>query len=185
MTIPEDKRQLWFGKGPEQDQLLEDEFGPFYCRVTGEESRDRVEQTTNNLRRRLSLVILLDQVSRNLFRSQPEAFQQDDWARKRAGEMIDRREDSLLIPIERAFLYKPFQHSERLIDQKQNVFLYRRLLKESPPEWESYAEKFLDYAREHYQVFERFGRFPHRNSILGRESTTEEIKFNRQPGTGF
>ena len=107
----------------------------------------------------------LDQFSRNLFRDDPRAFAHDAYARECCREAIARGDEARLLPAERMFLYMPFEHSEDLADQHRSVALSQAGL--SDPE-------YLDYARRHLAVIERFGRFPHRNPILGRDSTPEE-----------
>jgi uncharacterized protein (DUF924 family) len=127
----------------------------------------------------LALVIVLDQFSRNIHRDDARAFAQDEHARECAEEAIERGDDLGMLPVERQFLYMPFEHSERLEDQELALDLFRSL--------DAFEETHdvSDWARRHHAVIERFGRFPHRNAILGRESTAEEIEFLAQPGSGF
>jgi uncharacterized protein (DUF924 family) len=91
----------------------------------------------------------------------------------------------LLRPIERLFFYLPFEHSEELADQDQSVALFRKLASSVPEEARPVFSQFVDYAVRHRDVIARFGRFPHRNLILGRDSTPEELEFLEQPGAGF
>ena len=123
----------------------------------------------------LALVILLDQVPRNLRRGGPEAFAQDARARRGAARALEQGADAGLGPAERLFLYLPFEHSEDVADQDRSVGLIGRL---GDPEW-------LDYAVRHRAVVARFGRFPHRNAALGRTSTPEEEAFLAGPGAPF
>src|SRR6185503_8484258 len=127
----------------------------------------------------LALVVILDQFSRNLFRNDPRAFAQDEKARDLAKLAIDRRDDLALLPVQRQFLYLPFEHSEDMGDQDRCVELMRAL--------ESFEEThgLTAWAEKHRVIIKRFGRFPHRNAILGRESTPEEIEFLKHPGSSF
>jgi uncharacterized protein (DUF924 family) len=127
----------------------------------------------------LTLAILLDQFPRNLFRGRPEAFAQDAKARATAQAAIARGFDQLLAPVERVFIYLPFEHSEALDDQHRSVALF-----ESLPAVPWRAEQ-IDYAARHRDIIARFGRFPHRNAALGRVSAAEEAAFLQQPGSSF
>ena len=122
----------------------------------------------------LALVIVLDQFSRNLFRGDPKAFAWDDTALSHARRAIDRGFAPALPVVERQFLYMPFQHSEDLTVQAESVALF-----------ETIGEHALGFARRHQEIIERFGRFPHRNAVLGRESTAEELKFLEEPNSSF
>ncbi len=123
----------------------------------------------------LALMILLDQAPRNLFRGTPHAFISDEKARNRADQMLGLGLDQALLPIQRAFVYLPFEHSEDLGDQERSVSLFTTL---------GLANQ-LDYARRHLDVIAQFGRFPHRNAILGRESTPQEAEFLTRPNSSF
>ena len=122
----------------------------------------------------LALVILLDQFTRNAYRGTAAAFSGDAAAREVATGALDRGLDCALPIPGRLLLYHPFEHSEVLEDQRRSVALFSALVTESPAEWREYIESFLRYARAHLEVIERFGRFPHRNAALGRESTPAE-----------
>ena len=122
----------------------------------------------------LALVILLDQFTRNAYRGTAAAFSGDAMARQVATGALDRGFDTALPLPGRLLLYHPFEHSEDLGDQRRSVALFARLAAESQSEWREYIESFLRYARAHLEVIEQFGRFPHRNEILGRESAPAE-----------
>lgn len=124
----------------------------------------------------LALVIALDQFPRNMFRGTPRAFAADAKAREIADQAISRGFDRVLLPPKRGFLYLPFEHSEKLEDQKRCVALFEAAGDD--------ADGLL-WAVKHLRIIERFGRFPHRNRILGRESTPEEIEFLTQPDSSF
>lgn len=123
----------------------------------------------------LSAVIVLDQFPRNMFRGTPKAFATDAAALALSTDAIERQLDHPLSTSERQFLYMPFQHAEDRAVQDRSVALFDALGDAS----------VADYARRHRAVIERFGRFPHRNAILGRASTQEEIEFLKQPGSSF
>ncbi|MSP97489.1 MAG: DUF924 domain-containing protein [Betaproteobacteria bacterium] len=127
----------------------------------------------------LALVIMLDQFPRNLFRGSPNSFAADSAALGVARRMVERGFDRLLRPIERCFVYLPFEHCETLAAQRRSLALFEGL------RFSSDCGGNIDYAYRHYDVIARFGRFPHRNSVLGRPSTSEEIEYIKQPGSGF
>ena len=127
-----------------------------------------------NPKGRLAEIIVLDQFSRNIYRGLPESFIADPQALTLAQEAVVGDHDEL-DHLEKAFLYMPFMHSESLLIQDQSVRLFENLGNQNN----------LDYAIKHREVIQRFGRFPHRNSILGRPSSVEETEFLKQPGSSF
>ena len=120
----------------------------------------------------LALVILLDQFPRNMFRDSARAFATDALALAAASTIVEHGWDRAFSPDERTFAYLPFEHSESLQDQERSLQLFE-------------GNENLEWARKHYEIVRRFGRFPHRNAALGRASTPEEIAFLAQPGSGF
>lgn len=124
----------------------------------------------------LALILLLDQFPRNVYRNTPRAFATDDKAREIAELALARQFDAGMDKDDRLFFYLPFEHSENLDDQNRAVGLFEQ--GGDDPEG-------LDFAIRHRDIIERFGRFPHRNAILGRESTPKEAEFLKQPGSGF
>ncbi|TMH22866.1 MAG: DUF924 domain-containing protein, partial [Betaproteobacteria bacterium] len=120
------------------------------------------------------LVVTLDQFPRNMFRGTARAFASDSAALAAARETIAQGFDLLLSPVERLFIYLPFAHAEDLAAQRRSLSLFREL---DPEDMRS--------AKRHYEIIARFGRFPHRNAILGRQSTAEEAEFLKQPGSSF
>lgn len=128
----------------------------------------------------LALLIVLDQFPRNLFRGDAKAFAGDSRALVLAGEVVDRRWDAKLLPVQKAFAYLPFEHSESLVDQERSVALFAALAEAHPA-----TAGYLDYAYRHRDVIVRFGRFPHRNAALGRPSTPQETVYLALPGAGF
>jgi uncharacterized protein (DUF924 family) len=126
-------------------------------------------------RGRLAEIIVLDQFSRNMFRGSPLSFAQDPLALALAQEAVSVMADQALSPAERSILYMPFMHSESLKIHEVAMDLFRN----------NGMQSSLDFEIRHKQIIERFGRYPHRNNILGRESTAEEIEYLKQPGSGF
>jgi len=168
-------RKFWFTKNPKFDQEVRSRFLSVYQQAAAGEL-DTWRTSPDSC---LALIILLDQFPRNLFRSQPQAFASDPQALSLAQYAINQGFDQQLLPVQRWFIYMPFEHSENLEHQYQSVELFSSL-KDDPN-----CASGVDYAHRHLQVIERFGRFPHRNQILGRESTPEEIEFLQQPGSSF
>ncbi len=136
-------------------------------------------------RGRLALVILLDQFSRNMFRGTPRSFAEDARACGIALEAMAAGDEQVLATVLRSFLYMPLEHSEDIEIQRKCVEAFVRLRKDAPNDLEEFADNVLDYAKKHAAIIERFGRFPHRNVILGRSSTPEEVEFLEQPGSSF
>jgi len=128
----------------------------------------------------LALLILLDQFPRNLFRNTARAFAGDAAALGLAGQIVEQAWDLAFLPVQRTFVYLPFEHSESLADQERSIALFTALAKDHPE-----TAPYLDYAHRHQEVIARFGRFPHRNAALGRASTTAEADYLTQPGSGF
>jgi len=162
---------IWFAQNPQFDQEIEARFAADYQLAAGRKLMDWRETPSSGL----ALVLLLDQFPRNMFRGDPRAFATDPLAREVADHLIQRGFDQHLLPIERMFIYMPFMHSEDLADQQRSVALFRQLKQEHT------HLDVLSYAVRHREVIERFGRFPHRNVILGRPSTPQEVEFLQQP----
>lgn len=172
---PGPSRREWFVKDPDFDALIRRRFGALHARALGRELEDWREAPETML----ALVVVLDQFSRNLYRDDARAFAGDAHALECARQAIARGDDRGLLPVQRQFLYLPFEHSESLADQDLAVELMRGL--DAFPETRDVSE----WARRHRVVIERFGRFPHRNAALGRASSAEEAAFLSQPGSGF
>ena len=135
--------------------------------------------------RDLARIILLDQFSRNIYRGTPQAFAQDARAFNWASDAIDAGRDQQVPPVLRVFFYMPLMHSEDRAAQDRQVELFRALVDDVPPAHRASYERNLDYGERHRAIVDRFGRYPHRNEILGRASTPQEIEFLKQPGSGF
>lgn len=170
-------REVWFRKDEAFDAAIRERFAATIERGL----RGELEGWAAAPRPALAQVIVLDQLTRNAFRGTPRAFAGDARALAAAGRMVGERQDEALEAVERAFVYLPFEHAEGLAAQDEAVRLFTRLATLAP----DVATSMLDYAHRHRAVIERFGRFPHRNEILGRRSTAEEIAFLKEPGSSF
>jgi uncharacterized protein (DUF924 family) len=177
----ESQAGLWWGQSSETDEMLSARFGP----AASAAASGALDHWTGSPEGRLGLILLLDQLPRVIHRGTPGAFAQDEKARRVALKGLASAADRLLRPIERVFFYLPFEHSEDREDQKRSVELFEALAAEVPAGWKKTFDNYLDYAVRHREIVDRFGRFPHRNAILGRVSTPEEIEFLKQPGSGF
>jgi uncharacterized protein (DUF924 family) len=168
-------RAEWFRK----DAAFDEEIRRRYSDLHAAAARRELESWRASAEPMLALVIVLDQFSRNLYRGDACAFAQDALALECAKEAIGRGDDFALLPVQRQFLYMPLEHSEELSDQETCVELMRSL--------DAFEETrgISEWAVRHRDIIRRFGRFPHRNAALGRESTPEEIEFLKQPGSGF
>ena len=175
------KADLWWSKDAANDRLCEQHFADALAAAGGRE----LDEWADSARGRLALILLLDQMSRTLHRNAAQAYACDDHARSLTAGGIERRQDTELRYCERVFFYLPLMHSEDLEDQEQSVALYRGLLAAAPSSLEEQFSGNLDYAIAHRDLIQRFGRFPHRNAVLGRESTEEELAYLAEPGAGF
>jgi uncharacterized protein (DUF924 family) len=180
-TAAAEKSRLWWGKDPAIDRAIAERFASCVEQAAAGQL-DTWRKTPEGL---LALILLTDQFRRNIYRDTPAAFSADPlalgWSREAVSAGIHRR----LRPIERVFLYLPFEHSESLADQDQAVALFQELVEEAGPNAAGVYDGYLDFAHRHREVIQRFGRFPHRNRILGRASTAEEEAFLKQKGSSF
>lgn len=161
----------WFTPSPGFDRLCERRFGSTHLAL----SRDVGALWRANPLARLATVILFDQMPRNIFRGSPLAFATDGLALREAKIAIEAGVEAELTKDQRAFLYLPFEHSENLEEQMRSVALFTGLG----------DANYLNFAIRHCEVIRRFGRFPHRNAIIGRISTDAEHEFLKQPGSRF
>ncbi|MFC4160321.1 DUF924 family protein [Chitinimonas lacunae] len=168
--------QRWFGKDPAFDAELAARFAALVETALQGGLKEWLSTPSGTL----AYLLLTDQMPRNLFRDSARAFAGDALALAAAQQAVDAGFDRALTPIERVFMYLPFEHAEDLAQQDRSVALFERLAAESPA-----SAGYLDYALRHREVIARFGRFPHRNHLLGRESTAEEASYLAQPGAGF
>lgn len=171
----ENRTALWFGAAsPQQQQTLDEEIRERFGALLERAARGELDSWADGTRRRLSLILLLDQFSRNIHRGSAQAFGQDAKALALALSGMQSGADAALEPLERLFFFMPLQHSESLEVQDESVAAYRRLLSEAPPQLQQMFEASLDYAEKHHDIIKRYGRFPHRNQALGRTSTPGE-----------
>lgn len=168
-------RKTWFNKTPEFDEQLRTRFGTDYQKAAAGHLDDWIDLPKTCL----ALILLLDQFPRSIFRGTTEAFATDWEALSAAQQAIALGYDRHFLPVQRWFVYLPFEHSENLDHQHQSVKLFQQLSHD--PE----SAEAIEYAYRHLEIIERFGRFPHRNAILGRISTPEEIEFLQQPASSF
>lgn len=171
----------WFQGGPAFDRAVRDQFLSVHAAVAAGGHEDWL--TTP--RGRLALVIVLDQFSRNMFRGTPASFARDGRALELSFDGIARGDDKKLRTDERTFLYMPLMHSEKLAVQERCVDLFATFGDSLAEDARDAVTRNLDYAVRHRDIIRRFGRFPHRNAILGRASTPEEAEFLKQPGSSF
>jgi uncharacterized protein (DUF924 family) len=174
----------WFGENDENDREVRRRFEDDHQAA----ARGQCADWAATPRGALCLAILLDQFPRNMFRGTPKAFETDGMAQDVAVAAVDAGMDEQLTLLERMFLYMPMMHSESLPLQKKALRLYERLVtlaKERSPANTDFFVFAYGFERKHYVIVERFGRYPHRNAILGRESSQAEIDFMTAPGSSF
>jgi uncharacterized protein (DUF924 family) len=167
-------RDLWFSHSEETDNEIRTRFGATVrAALEGE-----LEGWSESDEGALALILLLDQFTRNIYRGTAAAFAGDPTALAQARRLVRSRADRRFSKLERWFIYMPFEHSEQLTDQQDSLRLFGELAADGEP-------APLAWAQRHFEVIRRFGRFPHRNEILGRVSTSEELEFLQQPGSRF
>ena len=173
-------RKAWFIKDPDFDRQIRQQFLTDYEKAAAGEYDDWQADP----RSAITLLLLLDQFPRNLFREDARSFATDPKALALSKHLVNTGQDKSLPPAQRFFVYIPFEHSEDLSDQTRCVALMQELV-DTVPTLDEGLKGGLDYAIRHKAVIARFGRFPHRNKILGRPSTPEEAEFLKQPGSHF
>ncbi|MDR6608151.1 DUF924 family protein [Pseudomonas synxantha] len=175
------KGKLWFGKRDSQDLEARERFGDWVEQALAGGLTEWMQRPEGWL----ALVLLLDQLPRMIFRDTPKAFAGDLRAQKLVAQGIAADFDRQLQPIQRVFIYLVFEHSENLAVQNEGVSRYIELVAQQPEVDRALFSDYLDYAERHQRVIAQFGRFPHRNAVLGRESTAEELAFLSKPGSRF
>jgi uncharacterized protein (DUF924 family) len=176
------KQRIWFSDGRNYDAVIRKQFGKLHRRAARGEMDAEWAATP---RGRIALIVVLDQFSRHIHRGTATAFAQDPAAQRLAVVGVEQGADRALIPVQRAFFYLPFEHAEDIKLQRIGTRAFEQLATEVAPAWRKEYTGFADYSGHHRDIVERFGRFPHRNKILGRASTPEEIEFLKQPGSSF
>jgi uncharacterized protein (DUF924 family) len=171
----------WFTKDEAFDRALREQFEE----TLDAAARGELDGWRASPREEVALVILLDQISRNIHRGTPRSFAQDELSRAVTLEMLAKGVDRTLGLAERYFVLMPLMHAEDVALQRRCVAEFEALLADTSEEARAMLTSAVDYAKKHAVIVERFGRFPHRNAILGRASTPEEIEFLGQPGSSF
>lgn len=200
METPETIRKYWFGSGLDDAAVIAAERAPLWWsknREVDNEIRQRFENYVikagsreldhwaSNPQDRLALILLTDQFPRSIYRDSMKAFAFDSQALSLSRDGIDAGFDVILRPLERVFFYLPLEHSESLEDQERSVSLFQKLAGEAGPDHKPAFAEYFDFAVRHRDIINRFGRFPHRNELLERISTSEELSFLQQPGSTF
>lgn len=175
------RQPLWFTKSDALDQEIRSRFGDW----VRDARAGRLDGWAETAHGRLALVVLLDQFSRNAWRGQPESFAGDAQALALALAAQDNGHWEAVAPLARFFLALPLEHAEDPALQARSVALFQQLVAQATPETQPVLAGALDYAEQHQDVVARFGRFPHRNAVLGRASTEQEKTYLAQPGAGF
>lgn len=166
----ERRNQVWFRSDPGFDRECIEKFGALLEAAAAGD----LEHWKASPRGRLAIIVLLDQLSRNIHRGSAIAYQQDDRALAACLEGIELGHDLALTPIERSFFYLPMEHAEDRLMQEMSVKHFEELAEAAPESLRKQLDSNVEYARQHRDIVERFGRFPHRNAVLGRTSTAEE-----------
>jgi len=179
--IAAEKQRLWFGYRPQQDAEARERFGALVERALNGDLQDWAELPEGWL----ALVLLLDQLPRMIHRDTPRAFAGDERAQQLVRDGLAHGGDMLLSPIQRVFIYLVLEHAENLAVQDLAVAHFTALRDIAAEHEQALFRDFLDYAERHREVISRFGRFPHRNAILGRDSSDAEQSFLQQPGSSF
>lgn len=179
--IAADKGKLWFGKRDSQDLEAQTRFGDWVEQALAGGLTEWAQRPEGWL----ALVLLLDQLPRMIFRDTPKSFSGDLRAQALVAQGIAADFDRQLRPIQQVFIYLVFEHCENLAVQNEAVSRYIDLVARQPEADQALFTDYLSYAEKHQLVIARFGRFPHRNAVLGRESTAEELAFLSGPGSRF
>ena len=169
----------WFSVDPEFDQQIRDEHMKDYEDIVKDEGESWAKEENG----KMGAIFVLDQFSRNMFRKNPKAFAADHISLRLCKEMVESGEIDHLKYLEKTFAILPLEHSENLEDQLKSVELFQKLVDESVEQNKEYSKNCLLFAKSHLYPIQKFGRFPHRNAILGRESTKEEIDFLKSADT--
>lgn len=170
--FPQDKAKIWFKQSDETDKYIRDTFGA----AVAEASKIDWDLDDLTQKEKVALVVLLDQFPRNIFRDSGEAFAYDAKARSIARPLIESEWEGFS-PAEKCFVLLPMEHSEDVADQDLSVGLYAECAIAASDKLKEICRDHLDYATKHRDIVRKFGRFPHRNAVLGRESTPEEVEF--------
>jgi len=169
-------RDVWFRKDATFDRRIAEHFGSLIeAALAGKLAHWNCHASSA-----LAQIVVLDQFTRNVFRDHPRSFAGDARALAAARAMLVAGQPENLLPVQRAFIYLPFEHAEDLAAQDESLWLFAELVEAAPE-----LEGMRDYAQRHRAVIARFGRFPHRNAVLGRTSSAAEQAFLQEPGSRF
>ena len=180
-AVAKERSDLWWSKNEATDDEIRRRFEIYLIMAVSEQLKDWLTTPLG----RLALIILTDQFPRTIYRDTAQAFSCDEKALAWCIEGLEQKVYRELRPIERVFFYLPLEHAEYLEHQALSVKCFGELASKVNSEQKALFDGYLDYAVRHRQIIERFGRFPHRNKILGRESTPDELAFLSEPGSSF
>ena len=175
------RRDWWYKGGAPVDDEIRVRFGNLVLRACERELM-AWQSTPEGA---LALILLLDQFTRHLYRNSPQAYASDACAYEVVTWAIEQKLDTVLPTVSRIWLYHPFHHSEGVAEQDRGLVLLRELRQEAPVEWQPYVERSIEGWTRHRNIVARFGRFPHRNAVLARDSTDEERDFLKANGEAF
>ena len=181
VEIAAEKTTLWWSK----NEIIDREITGRFAAVSEAAATGKLASWAESPPGLLALILCTDQFPRNMHRDTPGAFACDAVALGYAKQGLESGATACLDPIRRVFAYLPFEHSEDLAEQQRSVALYQELAENAAADEVALFNNYLDFAHKHQQIIQRFARFPHRNQILGRPSTDEELAFLKQPGSSF
>ena len=177
------RRDWWYRGGPAVDDEIRARFGPLVPRACAREAELMGWRETPE--GALALILLLDQFTRNIYRGSVDAYAGDAAAFEIVEHTIGRGLDRALHPVARIWLYHPFHHAETVAEQDRGLELLQALRREADPAWRAYVDRSIQGWTRHRDIVARFGRFPHRNAVLGRDSTPEELAHMAAGGESF
>ena len=188
VDVVEGRDSFWFSGGSEVDQQIKDQFSALVINAK-QQKLDDWERWINTAKGSLAVILLLDQFTRNIYRGNAEAFVSDNLARSICLNGLKQGFDQQLSSSERVFYYLPLEHSELIVDQERCVKLFKQLANNIDAKYDGQYHKmfsfYVEYAVIHYEIIKNYGRFPHRNALLGRESTAAELNYLSQGGHTF
>ncbi len=171
----------WWKKDATLDQKIRLQYEPHLKAV----EKGKLTEWMTTSKGCLAFILLTDQFSRHIYRDSAQAFMYDPIALAAAEICVDSGMDQQLLPVQRAFVYMPFEHSESIENQHRSIELFQLLLDSVEERQKKLFEGFLNYAKDHLKVIEQFDRFPHRNRVVERESSEAELAYLAEPGAGF
>lgn len=175
------KNELWFGFNEKTDQLITTTFKPLLLQAL----KNELQNWENTPSGRLALIVLSDQFPRNIFRGTADAFSFDHFALQQCRHGLEARQHAELHPVQQVFFFMPLEHSENIAEQNTCVDLFEKLVASCSPAMLNTMGNFRDFAIKHRDIIAKFGRFPHRNALLGRSSTSEELQYLQSGGSTF